>query len=431
MATTSPVPAMPSVPLMRSAYSERLSRSLWCLAALVVSVCLGCGARQQRTTPTGHAAPAASSGSGSPAASIAHPGICPDVPTMITQTSASERPGWAAGLRARPCPGDRCLGYQSCLCDDSGRLISRTSHHDETMLFDESGRPQESRFPDRSTGRTVHVVYAYAGDCTVEAFDLDNDGWVERFCRVRSVCGPGVLCRECADVQVELLSRPCPAGVCPALYSRCGCDEKGRIIEAVRDAEHSRQTTRYDSAGRIIEEAHYRAGQRLLLQQTAYDSRGRVVEQRVIPQGPQTRTQIEWHDDGSRREVVYLDDKPQRETRVDLSQPGRETVTIRDATGTHTQTTLLRRDGGRTLRIPLSPPVTEDWLACREQNDCRVVFDRCHCDAAWIVGRSFEPQLRQHVERTCQRQQAPVPCPTVVFPVPVPRCVQGLCAAGN
>lgn len=336
-------------------------------------------------------------------------------------------PAWATGLHSQPCPADRCAGYRSCLCDDSGRMIRRTSHHDETMLFDEQGRPLESSFPEHNTGGTVHLVYVHGSACSVEAFDLDNDGLVERVCRSRTVCGPSVPCRECAEVQVPLSSAPCAAGVCPPGFSRCGCDAQGRPVEAVNDAAHLRQTTGYDHAGRVVEVTQERAGARLSQRQTVYDDRGRLVEQRAVASGSQTLLRIEWLADGSRREQQYVNGVLLQQTLYDLSRPGRETITVRDASGSRSQTMLLRQDGGRTLRIPIAPPLTEDWLTCRDSQDCRVVIDRCHCDAAFIVARAYESRLRDHVQRACQAQRQPVACPAVVVPVPVPRCVQGLC----
>lgn len=340
------------------------------------------------------------------------------------------RPAWSTGLSAVRCPQEACLGYESCVCDERGRMLSRTSHAREHVIFDEQGRPSESLFDNSETGRRAHLVYFYGSGCTVEGYDLDDDTLLDRVCRRPERCVRGAPCQECGPVQMVLRSTPCRSGACPATASRCGCDAQGRVIETVNDQGHYRQLTTYDSAGRITDVSSFRGDTLIAQQQTVFDGSGRVIERRDLASGPittSTTTRTEWKADGSRREIVKVGDLLVSDTYHDLSKPGQETVTIKTQQGTTTRTTLLRQDHGQPLRIELPPPLTERWLTCQSSKDCTVVIDHCQCDAAYFVSRRYEQALRDHIAREC-RKHGIVACPAVVRPMPgPPRCVQNLC----
>lgn len=336
-------------------------------------------------------------------------------------------PAWSKGLRLVSCPPGTCTGYESCVCDERGRMLSRTSHAREYMIFDEQGRPIESLFDNSDTARRAHLVHFYGSGCTVDGYDLDDDTLLDRVCRRREGCVQGSGCGECGPVQMVLRSTPCKPGTCPATASRCGCDAQGRVIETVNDQGHYRQLTTYDGAGRITDISSFRGDTLLAQQQTVYDGSGRVIERRDLTSGTTTTTRTEWKADGSRREVYKVNDQQLSETFYDLSKPGQETMTIKTAQGTTTRTTLLRQDNGQPLRVELIPPLTERWLACQDSKDCTVVTDPCQCDAALFVSRRYEQALREHIARQCKKHE-PVACPAVILPPPgPPRCVQNLC----
>ena len=349
---------------------------------------------------------------------------CPEPPAVVARMSEHAQPAWSTGLRIVRCPQDACAGYESCFCDERGRMISRTSHAREYVIFDEQGRPGEALLDDTATARRAHLIYFYGSGCTVQGFDLDDDTFLDRVCRR---CDRGSGCQECAPVQMKLRSPPCAPGVCPASFSRCGCDAQGRVVEAVSDPGHYRQITTYDGGGRVIDVSVFRGDTRLSQDQTVFDDRGRVVA-RIQRQGDATTTvRTEWMADGSRREIAKSGDVQIAETYYDLSKPGQETVTQKTTAGTTTRTTLKRQDDGRPLFVELTPPLTERWISCQDSKDCAVVTDDCECDRAYYVSRRYEHALRGHIARAC-KTHGPVPCPAVVLPPPgPPRCVQNLC----
>lgn len=400
--------------------------------ALGFGLGLGCGPRNHRPEAEVQAAavqPVAAPVAAAPvaAASVVAPVAalqCPEPPAVVARMAEHARPAWSAGLRMVRCPQDACVGYESCYCDERGRMISRTSHAREYVIFDEQGRPSESMFDNTDTARRAHLIYLYGSGCTVQGFDLDDDTFLDRVCRG---CERSAGCKECGPVQMPLRSTPCAPGACPASFSRCGCDAQGRVVEGVNDQGHYRQTTAYDGAGRVTDVSVFRGDTRLAQTQTVFDDSGRVVERRQRQGDTLMTIRTEWLAGGSRRERVDVGGQQSSETYYDLSKPGQETVTQKTPAGTSSLTTLLRSDNGQPLRIALTPPLTERWITCQDSKDCAVVVDHCQCDKDYFVSRRYEQALREHIARACKKQE-PVGCPAVVHPTPgPPRCVQNLC----
>ena len=305
-------------------------------------------------------------------------------------------------------------------------MVSRTSHLHEHINFDDKGRPIES-WSD-NLGRRAHALYLYSEDCAVEAHDDDDDLLVDRSCITSLSCDSRQRnCKECAPLAVELRSPLCKPGICPPQYSRCGCDDKGRIVELLVDAAHSRETRDYDAAGRISSDSYFRGDELYLQRKTVFDDSGRVIELRTLQGKDVTTTKTVFFADGGRKETMYLGDKQVAVSLYDRSTPGEERITITNSEGTTRQTVLLRKVDGTERRVLLTPPITEAWLTCQDAKDCTTVLDRCHCDNAYYVAKRYEQKLRSHFERQCKKDE-PVPCLAVVMmPPPPPQCVANLC----
>lgn len=397
-------------------------------ASLVASLPLlvGCGPKSEAIVPSPPPPPAAPAVALPPVSIKPASPRCPRPPVALARGYEREVPDWVAGRRIVRCPPDTCSGYASCVCEESGRMVSRTSHLHEHINFDEKGRPIES-WSD-VLGRRAHAIYLYSEDCLISAHDDDDDLLVDRSCRTPLSCDSRQRsCTECAPMAMELRSPLCQPGICPPQYSRCGCDDAGRIVELLVDAAHTRQTRGYDAAGRISSESYFRGEEPYLQRQTTFDDSGRVIELRILQGKDVTTTRTLFFADGGRRETMYSGDKQVAMSLYDRSTPGEERITITNSQGTTQQTVLLRKVDGTELRVPLTPPITEAWLTCRDAGDCTTVVDHCHCDDAYYVAKRYEQKLRGHLARGCKKDE-PVACLAMeMSPPPPPRCLANLC----
>lgn len=390
-----------------------------------LSLLVGCGPKSEALVAAPSPPPAARAALPAVSVKPASP-RCPKPPMALARESEKDVPAWVGSRRIVSCAQDTCRGFASCVCEESGRMVSRTSHLHEHINFDERGRPIES-WSD-VLGRRAHAVYLYSEDCAIEAHDDDDDLLVDRSCRTLLSCDSRQRsCTECAPMTMELRSPLCKPGICPPQYSRCGCDDRDRIVELLVDAAHSRQTRDYDAAGRITSDSYFRGEALYRQRKTVFDDSGRVIEQRILEGKDVTTTKTLFFADGGRKETVYSGDKQVAVSLYDRSTPGEERITVTNSLGTTKQTVLLRKVGGTELRVPLIPPITEAWLTCQDAKDCTTVIDHCHCDAAHYVAKRYESRLRSHLDRACKKDE-PVACLAVVMPPPAPpQCLANLC----